>query len=229
MTGYHLDDSSTDLAALQKRLETSDLIPSQQPLLDGLDAKLAALRAAGIHSLADLRAALKSQKALDSLSRASGVDPDYLGLLKRTIGGFFPKPRSLNEFDWLGSGIVARLKEAGLTNTQKLFEAAPNGAGALAKEIGADVEEVTELVTICDLCRIQWVSPKYARALLAAGHTRAAAIARADPETLCDAIAEANRDARFYRGAVGLRDVRRLVAAAAYVPHTPDPAHPNEL
>lgn len=229
MTSYYLNDSSTDLTALQKRLETSDLIPSQEPLLDGLDTKLAALRAAGIDSLADLRATLKSQKALTALSTASGVGPDYLRLLKRTVGGFFPKPRSLDEFDWLGSGIVSRLKKAGLTNTRKLFEAASNGAGALAKEIGADVDKLTELVTISDLCRIQWVSPKYARALLAAGHTSAAAVAEADPETLCDAIAKANKGARFYNGTVGLRDVSRLVAAAAYVPQTPDPARPNEL
>ncbi len=107
-------------------------------------------------------------------------------------------------------------------NTRTLFEAASDGADALAKEIGADVDDLTELVAIADLCRIQWVSAKYARALLAAGHTSAAAVAKADPETLFHAIANTNQRAKFYRGTVGLRDVKRLVAAAAYVPPTPD-------
>lgn len=222
MTSYYIDDSTTDLAALQRRLETSDLIPSQAPLLDGLDAKLAAIQALGIGSLADLRAALKSQKTLETLSTASGVNRDYLRLLKRAIGGFFPKPKSLDELDWLGRGIVSRLKQAGLTNTQKLFEAASDEPGALARDIGADVNDLAELVTIADLCRIQWVSPKYARALRAAGHTSAAAVAGADPETLFHAIAKANQGDRFYKGKVGLRDVERLVAAAAYVPQTSD-------
>lgn len=218
VTRYYLDDSATDLTDLRKRLETSDLIPSQEPLLDGLDAKLTALRAAGIVSLADLRAALKSPKSLASLSTASGVDPEYLQLLKRTVSGFFPKPRPLSEFDWLESRISACLKSAGITNTQKLFDAASNGTGPLATEIGANESDLAELVAISDLCRIQWVSPKYARVILATGHNTAAAVARADPENLFHAIAEANKGGKFYKGKVGLRDVRRLVTAAAYVP-----------
>ncbi|MBB4265477.1 DUF4332 domain-containing protein [Roseospira visakhapatnamensis] len=220
MTRYHLDDRSIDLAALRTRLETSDLIPSQEPLLDGLDAKLTALRATELESVADLRAALKSQSSLASLSAASGVDPEYLRLLKRAVGGFFPKPRPLSDVDWLDSDIVSRLKEAGITNTQTLFDAASNGTGALATDLGADANDLSDLVAISDLCRIQWVSPKYARALLAAGHASAVTVARADPEALVQAIATANQGAKFYGGEVGLRDVRRLVAAAAYIPQT---------
>ncbi|MFQ6550460.1 DUF4332 domain-containing protein [Aestuariibius sp. 2305UL40-4] len=227
MTSYYLDDSAIDLAALGQRLATSDLIPSQDPLLDGLDAKLTALRAAGIHSLADLRAALKSQKTLETLSAASGIDPDYLRLLKRAVGGFFPKPRSLDEIDWLESGLVSRLEKAGLTNTQKLFEAASKGATVLAKDLGVEESDLTDLIAISDLCRIQWVSPTYARALLATGQTGAGTVAEADPEALFHAIAKANEGARYYSGKVGLRDVRRLVAAAAYVPQAPDTAQPD--
>ncbi|WP_299604348.1 DUF4332 domain-containing protein [uncultured Tateyamaria sp.] len=218
MTRYYLDDNATDLTELQKRLETSDLIPSHEPLLDELDVKFAALRTAGIESLADLRTALKSSTSLASLSTASGVDPGYLQLLKRTLGGFFPKPRSMNEIDWLEGSFASRLKEAGLTNTKELFDAAQDGVDVLATKVGVDVAEVMELVAISDLCRVQWVSPKFARALLASGHINAASVAKADPESLCDAIMYANKGSKFYKGKVGLRDVRRLVAAAAYVP-----------
>lgn len=37
-------------------------------------------------------------------------------------------------------------------------------------------------------------------------------------EALFQAVTKANRDAKFYKGAVGLRDIKRLVAAARYVP-----------
>lgn len=37
-------------------------------------------------------------------------------------------------------------------------------------------------------------------------------------EALFQAVTKANRDAKFYKGAVGLRDIKRLVAAASYVP-----------
>ncbi len=218
MTSYHLDASSTDLAALGKRLETTDLIPSQMPLLDGLDGALAAFQAGGVHTLADLRAALKSPKGLAALAAETGIDPAYLRLLRRTIDGFFPKPRPLNDWDWLPDPVAGGLKAAGIANTRQLFEAASDGPETLARAIGVDVAALAEAVAIADLCRIQWVSPNYARALVAAGATTPARVAATDPDALCAALEKANAGARFYNGKVGRRDVGRLVAAAAYVP-----------
>lgn len=215
---YYADDRSTDISSLQARLEDTDLIPSQIPLRDGLGEKMTALRESGIESIADLRAALKSAKSLASLSERSGVAPDYLKLLKRTVNGFFPKPRSLGEVDWLDESTVAALRKAGIRNTKQLFEATEAETADVARQTGADPEDLAELGTVADLCRIQWVSPSFARVLMAAGMVDAAAIARADAEALYAAIAEANEGAKFYKGKVGLRDVRRLVTAAGYVP-----------
>lgn len=215
---YHMDDGSMDLGDLQKRLEDTDLIPSQLPLLEELDEKMSAFKAAGIHSVADVRAALKTPKSLESLSQRSGVDPDYLKLLNRTIGGFFPKPRSLGEVDWLDSDTVARLRDAGIKNTQQLFEASTADTADLVAQTGADPNDLQELAAISDLCRIQWVSPSFARVLIVAGFESPAAIADADPDGLFEALVQANEGAKFYKGKVGLRDVRRLVAAAAYAP-----------
>lgn len=215
---YHMDDESMDLGDLQKRLEDTDLIPSQLPLLEGLDEKMSAFKAAGVHSVANLRAALKTSKSLASLSQRSGVDPDYLKLLNRTIGGFFPKPRSLGEVNWLGGDTIARLQDAGINNTQQLFDAYAAGGIDLANQTGANPDDVRELARISDLCRIQWVSPSFARVLIAAGVTSSVAVAKADPKDLFEALVKANEGAKFYKGKVGLRDVRRLVAAVAYVP-----------
>lgn len=218
MSSYHLDDTTCYLSYVEKRLQNSDLIPSQQPLLEDLEINLVALRTVGIGSLADLRAALESKASLSALAAQSGIDPNYLALLKRAISGFFPKPRTLADVDWLRSDIVSRLKTARITNTQKLFDAAAGGVAPLASRLRVDRSELRELIAISDLCRIQWVSLKYARALLATGHRGAADVAKADPEELVQAIADANQDDKFYRGKVGLRDVRRLVAVAGYVP-----------
>jgi hypothetical protein len=79
-------------------------------------------------------------------------------------------------------------------------------------------EDARELLSISDLCRIQWVSSSFARALVAAGAADAAAVAAANPETLFEVIKKANRNAKYYKGTVGLRDVKRLVVAARYVP-----------
>lgn len=218
MADYHMDETLIDLGALQKRLETTDLIPSQLVLLDGLSEKITALKKAGLTCLADLRIALKSPKTLADLSKQTGIDTNYLQVLRRTLNGFFPKPRPLSEFAWLDPDLLASLKKAGMANSQKLFEATCDGVGELAEQTGADAGDLEELGAIANLCRIQWVSPSYGRVLLAAGTANAAAVAKADPQVLCQAVADANKAGKFFKGTVGLRDIGRLVQAAAYVP-----------
>lgn len=218
MANYHLDETSIDLDALKKRLETTDLIPSQMILLDGLPDKIATLKKADLACFADLRIALKSPKTLAALSKQTGIDTNYLQVLRRTLNGFFPKPRPLSKFAWLDPGLLASLKKAGMANSQKLFEATCNGVSELARQTGADTKDLEDLGAIANLCRIQWVSPSYGRVLLAAGAVNAAAVAKADPQVLCQAIADANKAGKFFKGTVGLRDVNRLVQAATYVP-----------
>lgn len=218
MSSYYLDDNSTDLDALQSRLETTDLIPSQLPLMVSITDKMNVLRSADIASMGDLRRALKDSKSLKALSEKSGIDPEYLNLLRRTVNGFFPKPRSLKEMDWVDQDAIAHLKNAGITNTRQFLDAISVNGKELAKDVGVDGKDMQELAAISDLCRVRWVSPSFARAIVAAGVNGASALAEADPEALCQAIADANRNADFYKGKVGLRDIRRLVAAAAHVP-----------
>ncbi|MEM8681974.1 MAG: DUF4332 domain-containing protein [Pseudomonadota bacterium] len=203
---------------MQKRLQSTDLIPSQEPLLEGLAKKMSSIRKAGVQSTADLRTALKTKKSLASLAESSGLDTGYLQLLRRTINGFFPKPRPLKDIDWLDKKTLNGLNKAGIKDTREIFEEASGGAAKLAGRTGADRKALLEFVKISDLCRIQWVSPTFARVLVAAGYNNAAAVAAADSEALCNAISAANENAKFYKGRIGLRDVRRLVAAAAYVP-----------
>ncbi len=218
MMRYYLDEHSTDLDALQERLRSTDLIPSQEPLLEGMAENTTSISNAGVASLADLRSALKTEKSLTLLSKNSGVDASYLRLLRRVINGFFPKPRPLKDIDWLEAGAVNNLNKAGIKNTRQLFDAASDGASELAKRTGIGQKDAQEFLAVSDLCRIQWVSPTFARVLVAAGATNAAAVAGANPEALFNAIKKANEDAKFYKGTVGLRDIKRLVAAARYVP-----------
>ncbi len=215
---YYIDANSTNLDYLQARLQATDLIPSQQPLLTDMVKKMDSLQKAGINSLDDLRTSLKNKKTLASLADNSGVDSDYLVLLRRVVESFFPKPQALKVFDWLDKRTIDTLKRLGANNTRQLFEAVSSRNHAYAKNTDLNKKVLSELISLSDLSRVQWVSPTFARVLVAAGFTSAAAIAKANPEVLHDAIMRANKDARFYKGKVGLRDIKRLVTAAAYVP-----------
>ncbi len=207
---------TADLEFLGKRLEKTDLIPSQRPLLDGLSQNLSALENAGIHDLDTLRKRVKTAASRAALSEVTGVSPEYLNLLRRTVEGLFPKPRPLSEFHWLKKETLGRLETAGLKTTHQVFEAG-NDWAEKARKAKLAKQEIQEIQSLSDLCRVQWVSPSFAGALFAAGFETAEALCVADPEAVHAAVLKANENARFFRGSVGLRDIRRLVAAAEYV------------
>jgi len=216
--GYFIDEDSASLDELQVWLEKADLIPSLQPLLDGLAKKLSALKKAGMKSVGDLRMQMKNRKTLPSLAGDAGIDSDYLVLLRRAVLGFFPKPRLLSAFDWLDMNTVIKLNRAGIKDTRQLYETASSGVERLAGEVELQKGDLLEFIALSDLSRIQWVSPVFARVLVAAGFSSAASVAAADSEVLYEAIIKANDRARFYKGKVGIRDIKRLIAAAILVP-----------
>lgn len=64
---------------------------------------------------------------------------------------------------------------------------------------------------------MQWVSPTTARWLVEAQCESASDLAAYDADELSDALIRVNQDNRFFKGRIGLRDVRRLIQSASYV------------
>lgn len=213
---YHLDFAAMSLADLEAKLERTDLIPSQRPLLDGIGKKLAALRKAGVANLEDLSAALRGAKGPSALAAESGVAEDYLVLLRRTIEGFRPKPVKLAEYPGADPRSIDALAALGILDSKALYEAASGAkaAAALAKRAGIPSASVMELLCLAGLSRIQWVGATFARVLYEAGCRSPADIAAADASTLYEAVLRANEGGARYKGKIGLRDIGRLVMLA---------------
>ena len=213
---YHLDADKIDLPSLQNRIESTDLVPSRAPLLDQIGAQMDKLRAIGIFSLAALRNELKTPRRLKALAAAAGIRESYLVLLRREIEGYFPKPFPLDSLGVLSDADLAKLARSGISHSADLFDAAdaPPKIARLAKTSGVDAASLRSLARLSDLLRIQWVSPTFARMLAACGCGGAADVAAANPARLCEALAAANAQSAFFKGTIGLRDVRRLVRAA---------------
>jgi hypothetical protein len=211
---YHMDAERVRLDDLRKRIEETDLVPSRASLLDGINAKMKVLEQQGVTTLASLRKELKNSKRLEALSKATGIDTQYLVLLRREIEAYFPKPSALKAFDWLPEGEIAKLEEKGIRHTAALYEAASSveGRTELAKSTGVDIVILEALVRLADLTRVQWVSPTAARMLEEAGYDSASKVAGAN------AVIRVNEGARFFKGKIGLRDIKRLVRAASHVP-----------
>jgi hypothetical protein len=218
---YHLDADYVSLNDLQERIKKTDLVPSRASLLDGIEMKFEALEQNGIKTLANLRNELRSPKHLETVSNVTGVDKQYLILLRREIEGYFPKPFRLKDFDWLPEGIVSKLEANGIHDTAALYNTTSSieGRAEFAKSIDVDTESLETLIKLADLTRVQWVSPTAARMLVEAAYDSASQVATADAEDLCQALTTINEDGRFFKGKIGLRDIKRLILAASYAPN----------
>jgi hypothetical protein len=210
---YHINDDAISLEDLRKRIEETDLVPSRIQLLEGIKIKFQTLEQQGIPSLARLRHELKSPKRIEALARATGIDTEYLILLRREIESYFPKPFALKDFDWLPKEVIDKLSDKNIRNTADLYEAARSGMDI----DGVDEGTLEELFRLADLTRVQWISPKAARMLLDAGYDNTRKLAEADAEVLCDALLRVNEGDRYFKGRIGLRDVKRLIFSARYV------------
>jgi hypothetical protein len=166
-----------------------------------------------------LRIELKNAKRLESLSKKSGVDSKYLILLRREIEGWFPKPSPLNTFDRLPKSEIAKLEKAGVHDTLTISETAgtPKARASLSKSTGACIAVIDALSRCADFSQVQWVSPTTARMLVESGCDRVSKLAAANGEELYRALERVNAGGRFFKGKIGLRDVKRLICAAGYV------------
>lgn len=216
---YHLDAEKINLDELRARIEATDLVPSRVALLEGIGAKFRALKGQGIATLAELRVELRNSRRLESMASLTGIDSQYLVLLRREIESYFPKPFPLKDFIRLPAGEIARLNETGIRNSAELYAVTrtPGQIAELAESSGVDRDLLETLSRLVDLTRIQWTSPTAARMLLEAGYESSSLVANADPEGLCDALVRVNEGGRFFKGNIGLQDIKRLVMAAGYI------------
>jgi hypothetical protein len=209
---YCFDAETISLTALKERILSTDLVPSREAIKEGLDDVLSKLYGLGFQNLAMLRKELKDNKRLFAIADQTGIDKDHLALLRREVESWYPKPFSLKDFDWIPADEIAKLESAGIKTTADLCE---NPEKARAATVPA--EHMDHLLKCADLTRIQWISPLAARMLVTAGYETPVLVASANAEELDRGMNDANVTNSWFKGRIGLRDIKRLIDAARYV------------
>jgi len=194
-------------------------VPSRALLLEEIQTKFNLHKKQGIKTVAGLRKELKNTKGQDTISKDTGINVQYLNILRREIESYFPKPALLKEFNWLPKEDITKLEANGISNTAALHNAAYDTKGTtdLAKSTNVDFEILGIIIKLADLTRVQWVSPITARMLMEAVIGSPSSLAAAVPEHLYNALMQVNKGGRYYKGTIGLRDIKRLIKAAGYV------------
>lgn len=218
--GYYIDLSSIRIDDYQLKLESSDLLPSRVILKDRLEERFNYFKSIGIKNVLELQKMLKKKEKLAELSKVDCFSEDYLVILLREINSIQPKPNKISEFIGISSETVSKLEKIGIKDTVKLFDIVltPESRKELAAKTNISDEEILELTKLADLSRIKWVGATFARMLFDVGIDTAEKASKADYVELHKKINQINKEKNFYKGQIGLHDIKLFVDASKEIP-----------
>ena len=217
---YGLDMESVSIERFQTMLENKDLLPSRRMLLDDIDGRFTALKAAGVKTMADLVSFLKTSKRVLQATESTGIPEEYLKVLRREVGGYQPKPLRLSEFKNLTMAQVAALQAAGIKTSFDLLRAGASKAGRadLIAQTGLSDALVLELVQTSDLCRIMGVGLLSAEVFLEASITSVGEILSQPPVSMLEKTAAVYAKRELGAAPITMNDILFCVDAARILP-----------
>lgn len=209
---------TVSLDDMRERIISTDLVPSRAVLMEEIDTVFDKLKHQGLQTWLDLQIAIKNPKKIEDFAKKSGIDFEYLVLLRREIEGYHPKPFNLNVIDWVPQEVIKKLLNDGITSSDQLYSKYGDlqSRFLFADKTGIDREMMDYLANLASLCRVQWVSPTAGRMLIEAGYETCQKISTADGNELFEAMNRVNKQGNYFKGTIGLRDIKRLIVAAQY-------------
>lgn len=213
---YSIDFSKITLEQYEKELRKKILIPSRQILKEKMDVHFNAFKNMNIKNLEELFFTVSNKKTKADLLKDKNISDEYLTVLHRELKSIQSKPLKLREFNWISGDTINKVEQAGIANTKLLYERLGKSKDRkqFSKTIGVDEKEITELLKLSDLTRIQWVNATFAHVLIAAGFDTAEKVSKANHEDLYNKIASKNDEMKLYKGKIGLNDMKICIEAA---------------
>lgn len=218
--GYYIDLEKISIGEYRDKLESAYLPPSRMILKEKLDERFGHLNDMGIRNVKELLQLLRKKDKVAELQKTSCFSGEYLTILLRELNSLLPKPNKVGDFPGVSNDTVLALEKLGIKDTLKLFDKVltPESRAELARLTGIPASEVLKLAKFTDLSRIKWVGVSFANMLCEAGFDTVEKLADADPVWLHEKINQVNKENSFYKGQIGLNDMRIVVETAKEVP-----------
>ena len=127
---------------------------------------------------------------------------------------------SIRELRGITKELASKLKEAGLSNSDQLLEAAkaPAGRKALAGQMGAEVGLILELANRADLARVKGIGQVFSDLLEKAGVDTVKELATRRPDNLHAKLLETNVQLQLAQRAPTQKEVEDWVSQAKALP-----------
>ena len=171
MEAYRIDPGAISLSWFFELTRVRRMLPSRKALHDQMEERFDILDKAGIRNLAELISTLGSKSKIQVFSSETGLEEEYLVLLKREAGSYIARPFPLSDFPGIPFEYTEALRARGIKTTRDLFEGAvlEGQRTELSRETGIPLSRIQELYSLCDLSRITGVGGVFARVVYEAG------------------------------------------------------------
>ncbi|UJH67546.1 DUF4332 domain-containing protein [Allomuricauda sp. SCSIO 65647] len=214
--GYYIDLSKIDLDQYLTKLKSADLLPSRMVLKEEIENNFESIKGQGIFTVETLLRSIDTKKKVQGFSKQSHIDENYLTILARELKSYRQPPNKIRDFPELSPEVTKKLEEAGIKNTQQLYDKILTfeDRAKLSKELAVHGNDVLKLAKLTDLSRIRWVNHTFAHVLMEAGYDTAKKVANANYEKLYETVRQLNEERKIYRAHIGLHDMKLCVEAA---------------
>ena len=214
--GYYIDLKGISIDKYKEILKTAELIPSWKILESDIDKNLDIIKKSNIKNLDELLIALRDKDKVKEFSKQTGLQENYLAVLKRVVNGYRQKPNRIKDFTCVTEDTVIRLEKAGIKNTLKLYDLilTDEKREVLSNKTGINKDEIMKIAKLTDLSRIRWVNHTFAYVLFEAGYNTVEKVANADYRELYETVKQLNKERNIYNAHIGMRDMKMVVEAA---------------
>jgi hypothetical protein len=171
MKRYGLDP---DLVSTERFIEltrSKRLVPGRRILLEKMEMRFGALKAAGIETLGQLISALDNKEKIKRVASSTGIPERFLEVLKREAGSYMAKTFPLSGFPGIPYEYTEILKSLKIRNTKDFFESVQTDEERkeVASRTGIPESRLKEMYCLCDLSRITGVGGTFARIIYDSG------------------------------------------------------------
>jgi hypothetical protein len=217
--GYYIDLSSINIDSFKAKLDTADLLPSRMVLKDKLDERFNFFKSIGIRNVKELQQTLKKKDKLAELSKVDFLSEDYLVILLRELNSIQLKPNKIRDFAGISPDTISKLEKLGIKDTVGLFDKVktPADRKVFFSIAGIPDSDILELTKLTDLSRVKWVGANFARMLFDVGIDTVEKASMADYVELHKKINQINKERNYFKGQIGLHDMKLFVDAAKEV------------
>jgi uncharacterized protein DUF4332 len=218
--GYYVDIESISINSYKEKLKKCYLPPSRKILREMPDERFGYFESIGINNLAELLKLLKKMGSITDLSSLDLFPEVYLKILLTEIKSSMPVPNRIKDFIDVPEDVVARLDRIGIKNTKKLYYRiiTQKDREELEKESGISYSDIMKLTRLTDLSRIKYAGATFSHMLIQLGFDTARKASEADYVELHEKINQINQDKGYYKGKIGLNDIKVFVDESKNVP-----------